>query len=296
MSPEMVLNAPASVGMSPVYFKRIRPNFWRAGSALTLGLLVLMAWMVRGSAPYESGRGIGYALGLVGGSLMLGLLAYPLRKRLRFMLEWGALKHWFKFHMLGGIFGPLLILFHSTFHVGSLNAGVALGCMLLVVASGVVGRFIYRKIHHGLYGRKATLQDIEQALAREFESLAPLLQKMPLVKQEVERFAALGSNRSPTRLGRAFHFMSLGLRRLLAAHRLRRVLNQYAAMAPDDEAAHARLKSLLQMINTALKAVQHHTQFSTYEGLFSLWHVIHVPFLYMLVITAIVHVVAVHIY
>ena len=35
---------------------------------------------------------------------------------------------------------------------------------------------------------------------------------------------------------------------------------------------------------------------NSYERLFGLWHVFHLPFFYMLVVTAIVHVVAVHMY
>jgi hypothetical protein len=232
----------------------------------------------------------------VGGVLMLGLLAYPVRKRLRFMHGWGPLKYWFQFHMAGGIFGPLLILFHSTFHVGSFNAAVALGCMLLVVASGVVGRFVYRKIHHGLYGTHASLKELEQTLAQQFEALEPVLRRMPLVKQEVERFAALGSHLPSGWWARAAHFLSLGAKRMLAARRLRQTIAQYAATEENRPSAHASLSNLLQTINRALQAVQRRAQFSTYERLFSLWHVVHVPFLFMLVITALVHVVAVHVY
>jgi hypothetical protein len=55
--------------------------------------------------------------------------------------------------MIMGIGGPLLILMHSTFQVGSLNAAVALYSMLLVAGSGVVGRFIYVRVHRGLSRR-----------------------------------------------------------------------------------------------------------------------------------------------
>ena len=58
----------------------------------------------------------------------------------------------------------------------------------------------------------------------------------------------------------------------------------------------ASLNNLLQTIDSALQLVQRRGQLATYERLFSLWHVIHIPFLCMLVITAIVHVVAVHAY
>ena len=41
-------------------------------------------------------------------------------------------------------------------------------------------------------------------------------------------------------------------------------------------------------------AVCRAAQLSTWERLFSLWHLVHVPFLYLLVLTGIVHVVAAH--
>ncbi len=45
-----------------------------------------------------------------------------------------------------------------------------------------------------------------------------------------------------------------------------------------------------------LETVQQVAQFGTYEKLFSLWHVFHVPLIYMLVFSAIWHVIAVHMY
>ena len=208
------------------------------------------------------------------------------------MHGWAPLKHWFKFHMAAGILGPLAVLFHSTFHVGSLNAAVALGCMLLVVSSGVVGRFLYRRIHHGMYGAHATLKELEDIMQRDLKTLEPLLERRPAVRAEVTRFAALVSHRPQGRIGRAWHFGTLGLRRMLAQRRLRRSLASQGSRS----ASSAELAALLRTLVDTLQAVQRHAQFSTFERLFSLWHVIHIPFLWMMVITALVHVVAVHAY
>jgi hypothetical protein len=54
---------------------------------------------------------------------------------------------------------------------------------------------------------------------------------------------------------------------------------------------HAR--KLVRRYLTAVVKVAH---FTAYEKLFSLWHVAHIPFVYLLVISAIVHVIAVHAY
>jgi hypothetical protein len=53
---------------------------------------------------------------------------------------------------------------------------------------------------------------------------------------------------------------------------------------------------LLRTIDQTLQEVQRTAQFSTYERLFSIWHAVHIPFLGMLVLTAVVHVVVVHFY
>ena len=262
-----------------------------------LALLMAIAWSMRRSPWFSSGSGFGYALGIVGGSMMLVLLLYPLRKRVRFMHGWGPLKYWFQFHMIAGVLGPLLVLLHSTFRVGSFNAGVALSSMLLVVASGLVGRFFYRKIHHGLYGSQATLKELQQMLQQQVESLEPMLRHLPTVKQEVDAFIALASCEPEGWYLRSAHFMTVGWKRIQANQRVRNAISAYV----NDNSGHsiasqANLGGLLSTIDTTFRAVQRNIQFSTYERLFSLWHVVHVPFLCMLVITAVVHVVAVHIY
>jgi hypothetical protein len=320
-NPEIALGSTASVAPANALrtgdLHRLVDSAYRiallAGSIVAFAALALVAWEVRHGGLYKSANGFGYALGVVGGLMMLGLLLYPMRKRVRFMYEWGPLKYWFWFHMAGGILGPILILYHSTFHVRSVNAAVALVCMVLVVASGLVGRFIYRKIHHGLYGSHATLKDLEQLMARELEALEPVLQKMPLVKQEVERFVTLVSYCPEGTGRRALHFLSLGAKRIRAQWSVRFALRVYAASnvdrskATDRRAANSggrrseargdrRVHDLLRTISSTLQAAQRRAQFSTYEWLFSLWHVIHIPFLCMLVITALVHVLAVHIY
>jgi hypothetical protein len=279
------------------WLQRVRSFAFRVVVMTATIAAVMAAWVVRFDAPYKPGAGFGYALGLIGGSMMLIMLLYPIRKRIRFMHEWGLVKYWFKIHMIFGIVGPLLVVFHSTLRVGSFNAGVALSCMLLVAASGIVGRFIYRRIHHGLYGSRATLQELQQTMIKDLEALDPLLRRMPLVKREVVAFAALVSHKPESRWRGAGHFLSLGWKRSLAGRRVRRAITGYVASgAAAGAASHAGLTELLGTINVTLQAVQRTAQFSTYDRLFSLWHVIHVPFMCMMAITAVVHVVAVHIY
>jgi hypothetical protein len=131
---------------------------------LAFGLVVVgvlwTAWLNRQDSGLTPESGIGYWLGIAGSSLMVLLLLYPLRKRMPFLRALGSVAFWFRAHMIMGVLGPLLILLHSNFRLGSINSNMALAAMLIVAASGVAGRFLYSKIHLGLYGRKAEIKEI----------------------------------------------------------------------------------------------------------------------------------------
>ena len=102
---------------------------------LLLALLVWGTWRISLLGLFTPGDNTGYWLGVVGSVMMLVLLSYPLRKYMRFARNWGNIKGWFWLHIILGVFGPLLILLHSNFQTGSLNAAVALYSMLLVAGS-----------------------------------------------------------------------------------------------------------------------------------------------------------------
>jgi hypothetical protein len=59
---------------------------------------------------------------------------------------------------------------------------------------------------------------------------------------------------------------------------------------------HRRERRARRLVNGYLDAVVRVAQYSAYERVFALWHLAHLPFVYLLIISAIVHVVAVHAY
>ena len=112
---------------------------------LALTALLYFGWINREDNYLSAENGTGYMLGILGGSLMLILLLYPLSKRIALFTRWIPIRFWFGIHMLFGIIGPLMILFHSNFHLGSTNSSIALICMLLVAASGT--GLLWRQLH-----------------------------------------------------------------------------------------------------------------------------------------------------
>lgn len=244
---------------------------------------------------------LGYALGLAGGIAMLLLFLYPLRKRMRFAQRLGPTRRWFALHMLLGVAGPLLIVLHSRLEFGSLNALVAFASMALVATSGLVGRFLYARIHRGLYGEKATLADLAaQARAGE-EAVHALATVVPDVVERLDRYAAHAEAVGRAGLAHPLEFFALGLRgvreRLHGVRALRSALKRIAdAEGWDRTRYRRRFARRRALIASYVATVQRLAQFAVFERLFSWWHVLHVPLVWLMVASAVAHVVAVHMY
>lgn len=281
--------------------ERVLRWVWRSSIAMLVAVLLVLAWLVAFGKLYEPGSTLGYNLGLAGGLLMVSLLIYPLRKRVRFLAWLGRMESWFKFHMMAGIGGPLLVLFHSTFKIGSMNGRVALYAMLLVAFSGVVGRFLYRHLHRGLYGRQLTLADAENDLKASVASLNSIFSLRPDIELRLRAFYAENFAHLDSITLRVWRFVTLHWR----SRRLSREIRRDAKLAlkrlgRERQISRSELiishKLAREQVDQYLDAVVRASQFAGWERLFSLWHVVHIPFIYLLLFSGIVHVIAVHMY
>lgn len=270
---------------------------------IVITLLMFAGFFISYDHLYKPGDNVGYNIGLVGGLMMVTLLIYPLRKRIGFMKNWSVLPKWFKWHMVFGILGPALILFHSTFYIASINAGVAMVCMLLVSGSGIFGRFFYTKIHHGLYGRQSSFQQLQEDLEGSGD-VKSVLSFAPELQQKLIDYRNQVMSSSKAGKLNAWNFLTLGFRiKWFARTLIRELEDAMYANAIEKQWNDAQMKRLDELfyqnekfIRSYLITVRDLAQFSTYEKLFSLWHIFHVPLVYMLVFSGIWHVIAVHKY
>jgi hypothetical protein len=274
---------------------------WRVGLVSLVLLLLVLAWLVANGNLFKAGDDFGYNLGLVGGLMMLSLLIYPLRKRMRFMDKMGSMQAWFRYHQFAGIAGPTLVLFHSTFRIGSMNARVALYCMLLVATSGLIGRFLYRHIHRGMYGQHLTMRDAENDLAQSAEDAHSVFAAYPKIEEKLKAFRAAAFAHEPSLSARLWRFMTLKARGRRLSQSIRDYIKAALRKAKRENQMTQRERILTYQLakekaDAYVDAVCEAAQLSSWERLFSLWHVAHIPFLYLLVISGIVHVVAVHMY
>jgi hypothetical protein len=266
-----------------------------------LAALVFAAWQITQLGLFHSGDDASYWMAVVGGSMMLVLFAYPLRKHVKFMRGLGKVKWWFWFHLLMGVVGPWLILVHSTFRIGSLNAGVALYSMGIVVASGVVGRFIHVRVHRGLDGEQTSLRDLRTRAGMVEGSMRSRLHFAPGVEQRLIAFEQHELRARPGWFTYLRQVSWLPLQQWVTYARcalalrapLRARAQRHRWTAAELKRRERRARSL---VDRYLVSVVRVAQYTAFERLFALWHVAHLPFVYLLVISAVVHVVAVHAY
>ena len=266
-----------------------------------IGVFVLAGWLVRDLHLVNPQQGTGYWLGIIGGSLMLSLLLYPLRKKIRFLHKLGSTRRWFRMHMILGLVGPLLVLYHCNFQLGSFNSRVALYCMLLVALSGIVGRHFYAAIHRGLYGRKLTLGELQKDLAHSAEKSHGLATLMPrLVKRLDQLCNELQGDKVTNSLsiGRSLKWLvSHPFVRLSLLWTARRELNLAAVRFEVVARDRKRLKrTTSRFISDYTSLMTRVAKFTVYERLFAIWHFLHLPIFFVMVLSALVHVLAVHMY
>jgi hypothetical protein len=245
--------------------------------------------------------GLGYWLGIAGSLAMLVLLLYPLRKRWRAMRGTGPVPAWFRMHMLLGIGGPLMIVFHSNFELKSHNAIAASFFMLVIVVSGIIGRYIYSKIHMGLYGTKAEIKGMltdarlmKAALGDDFEGAEHLV-------ADLVQFEGRVLVRHTSFLASLWAFIALGwrwagLRKRLLGEAKAGIEAEAKRRGWGRSERRKRCNLVRQHLSIYFGAVNKAARFGMYDRMFAAWHVLHMPLFFLLVLTAIVHVVAVHLY
>ncbi|WP_124948279.1 hypothetical protein [Sulfurirhabdus autotrophica] len=274
---------------------------WRFSVGLLVLLVLGLAWLVAFADLFVAGSDLGYNLGLAGGLIMLSLLLYPLRKRVRALERLGQMENWFRYHMFMGIGGPVLILFHTTFKTGSMNANIALLSMLLVALSGVVGRFVYRRIHRGMYGREITLAELEAEFKERQEHIGSVFSLQPNIEHRLKDFHQAAFAPIDSTLHRVWRFMTMRHRGKKLSRRIRHDAKKVlVAEAKKQGWPHAQLllnyNLAKRQIDDYLFAIIRLAQMAGWTKLFSLWHLAHVPFIYLLVFSGIAHVIAVHLY
>ncbi|MBN2009686.1 hypothetical protein JW960_10115 [candidate division KSB1 bacterium] len=195
----------------------------------------------------------------------------------------GTLVHWLDIHIYLGIFGPSLIVLHSTFKVNGLVA-VSFYSMVAVALSGILGRYLYLQIPRNIQGHELSLnklndldQKLTQLLKQRFAFTDPMI-------RQVEHLTASSHLESKSTLVFLFTLSTDGRKRRRAFNKFRRenpVVHKLAKHQVRAMLSLARQKAVLHQRIQVLNRV---------NQIFHYWHVIHKPFAFIMIIIMFVHI------
>ncbi len=272
-------------------FQFLRTNLLLLSTAAVL----LYGWTLRDDNYLTAEEGTGYLLGIVGGSAMLVILLYPLSKRVALLTRLIASRYWFGVHMFMGTVGPAMFLFHSNFQMGSTNSSIALISMLLSAGSGIVGRYFYTSIHHGLYGKRVTLMELKQKTENDHSDLLTLYAKDEKLNKQLIKMEETALRPYPSLITSLLHVIYLAVNAPLLKRKILRLLKKSYAENSDNKTL-PDSKVVSRLVKHYTLALRRAAAFKVYERLFSMWHLLHLPLFFMMIATAIIHIFAVHLY
>ena len=214
--------------------------------------------------------------------MIFGVAIYMIRKRVRTFFNLGFLKHWLEFHIFLCTVGPILVLYHTAFKFGGIVA-VSFWSMVAVVASGVVGRFIYVQIPRTIQGKELSvkeLNDINEDLTRrlriEYSINGNILSKLEK-HSHTDKYKQVG-------FGTSFVMMIqdyFGTRSVL--HQIKRELRNLNLKSE-------REKEVLRISRSKLTLSRKIGMLRTTQKLFRYWHIVHLPFAITMFVIMFIHI------
>ena len=223
---------------------------------------------------------VGHGLGIIGSLMILiGVVGYMLRKRIMKFSRVGILKHWLEFHIFLCTTGPILVLYHTAFKFGGLVA-VSFWSMVAVVASGIIGRYIYLQIPHTIEGREMNLNEINQSKDALHQKLILSYQ---LDKSVIEGILQAVKKR-PDRSGSSM------INRSIAKFIFERnTAREVKTILREQNISGKNFKEVMGLISYEINLNRKIDRLITMRNLFKYWHVAHLPFAIIMLIIMLVH-------
>lgn len=222
---------------------------------------------------FKPSGSFGHGLGIFGTLMILfGVTIYIARKRYNFLVKYIRLKYLLEFHIFLCTLGPILILFHTAFKFGGI-VSVAFWSMVVVVASGVVGRFIYIQIPRTIEGRELNLNEVKQMKAEITNTL-----KIDAGLDE-ETLSVLFESSLTSKSSLMDYFF-----------KDRKTIRAVKKVLKKKNIPKTKRAEILSMVKNEISLSNKIGRLLTMQKLFKYWHVAHLPFALIMLIILIIHV------
>jgi hypothetical protein len=229
---------------------------------------------------------VGLTAGVIAFVIFIFLWLYPLRKKYRKLAFLGSLRRWMDFHVATALALPLLLAIHSAWRADGL-IGLGLLAMGIVIASGVVGRYLYVRIPRARNGVELTREEVANSRR---ELIGSLALTTGLSVDVVERTLGVApppvANRGLLRI--CARLIADDLLRWRRTAELRR---RWQGVAP---AGHPLTKEALsdavRLASQEMSLRQQALMLDATHRVFRFWHVAHRPFAITALIAVIIHI------
>lgn len=222
---------------------------------------------------------IGQTAGILAALIFIFLWLYPLRKKVKWLAFTGAIARWLDVHVATALLMPLIVGLHAGWRFEGL-IGLGYAAILVVCASGVIGRYIYSRIPRSKSGIEL---DKGQVVQERRALLTEIAAATGLTPDEVERRLATAPS-APEDAGLLRTVAGLvrdDFVRWRAVHRFARDMRQLDR------------KTIRRVANLAGREAalgQQARMLAATQRVFRFWHVAHRPFAITALIAVVVHV------
>ena len=222
---------------------------------------------------------LGQSAGILALLIFLFLWLYPLRKKAKWLAWTGSLSRWLDVHVSVALILPVLAAVHASWRFDGL-IGLGFWAMMVVVLSGIVGRYLYIHIPRGAAGLELSAEEIA---AERRALLSEIARTARLPNERVE--ALLHLDPTPEAgLGILRTFREM-LRDELVRRRAARTLRR-SCRALDRRA----LRRVMRLARRQVALTQQARLLVATRRIFRLWHIAHRPFAIAALLAVLTHV------
>jgi len=226
---------------------------------------------------------LGHGLGIIGTLMMIvGVGVYMIRKRYRKFFNIGYLKHWLEFHIFLCSVGPVLVLYHTAFKFGGI-VSVSFWSMVLVVLSGVVGRFIYLQIPRTIQGQEISINELNSIKDKLAIKVRSVMSEDSSTLLEFERVSSADRYKSFRLITAVGFFVRdfFDIKRVMRLLKMRIKLLGIGKLERDE---------LLKAAKSEIIIARRIALLRTSQKLFHWWHIFHLPFAIAMFVIMVIHV------
>lgn len=225
-----------------------------------------------------------HGFGIVGTAMIItGVVMYSTRKRVKFFSRIGKIKNVLEFHIFLCLVGPMLVMYHTTFKFGGIVA-VSFWSMMAVVASGIVGRYLYVQIPKGIHGNELTMKELEQESTAQIVMLETEYGLAPHIIQSID---ALAVSRKPLEQMTTMEMLTyLFISDITRRKQVKKIRNYLRRQNVDSHF----IKKIAQISSHHIVLKRRIAFLEKLQHLFHYWHIVHLPFSIIMFVILIVHV------